>query len=80
MRNYISTKNYDSALNLISKTNFPVGRNYNELIRFLYYTGKLKAIQGEYQEAFEGLNQAIRKSPDSNAALGFRVTSQRIVN
>jgi len=39
LRNFIQTKNYESALNLISKTNFPEGKNHNELVRYLFYTG-----------------------------------------
>lgn len=78
LRNYLESKNYEAALHLISKTNFPEGKAYNELIRYLYYTGKIKAIQLEYNDSFARLMQALRKAPETKAALGFRVACQKL--
>lgn len=78
LRNYLQFKNYESAIHLISKTNFPEGKAYNELIRYLYYTGKIKAVQMEYADSFARLMQAIRKAPETKASLGFRVTCQKL--
>jgi len=78
LRNYLDSKNYESALHLISKTNFPESKAHNELVRYLYYTGKIKAIQLEYNDSFARLMQAIRKAPETKAALGFRVACQKL--
>ena len=43
----------------------------SQLCRYLYYLGRTRAIQLEYSEAKECLQQAIRKAP--TAALGFRI-------
>jgi len=77
LRNFLHYKNYESAQQLISKTNFPENRYNNELIRFLYYSGKIKAIQGEYADAFARLTQAIRRAPEQTG-LGFRVQAQKL--
>lgn len=78
LRNYLHYKNYESAVHLISKTNFPENKSNNELIRYLYYTGKIKAIQLEYVDAYGRLMQAIRKAPDNNSTLGFRLQVQKL--
>ena len=44
----------------------------NQLVRHLYYHGKIKTIQLKYAEAYKMLSQALRKVPQ-NTALGFRV-------
>lgn len=78
LRNYLHYKNYDSAVHLISKTNFPENRSNNELVRYLYYTGKIKAVQLEYVDAYSRLMQAIRRSPETASALGFRIHAQKL--
>jgi 26S proteasome regulatory subunit N3 len=78
LRNYLHSKNYESAVHLISKTNFPENKSNNELIRYLYYTGKIKAVQLEYTDAYGRLMQAIRKAPESVSALGFRVQAHKL--
>ena len=44
-----------------------------QLARYLYYTGRVKAVQLEYTDAFRNLQQAARKAPQQSA-LGFRKT------
>jgi 26S proteasome regulatory subunit N3 len=78
LRNYLHSKNYESAVHLISKTNFPENKSNNELIRYLYYTGKIKAVQLEYTDAYGRLMQAIRKAPESVSALGFRLQAHKL--
>jgi len=78
LRNYLHYKNYESAVHLISKTNFPEHKSNNELIRYLYYTGKIKAIQVEYVDAYGRLMQAIRKAPDNKSTLGFRLQAHKL--
>lgn len=76
MRNYLRHSHIDAAHNLIEKTSFPEGKSGNEFCKYLYYTGRVKAIRREYADSLNRLNQAIRKSPDS--AKGFRLQCQRI--
>jgi 26S proteasome regulatory subunit N3 len=72
LRNYLAYKNYEAAQQLISKTTFPENKSNAEYIRYLYYTGKIKAVQLEYGDAYSRLMQAIRKAPESSA-IGFRI-------
>lgn len=75
LRNYLKHNHIDAAYNLIEKTSFPEGKSNNEFCKYLYYTGRVKAIRREYADAFNHLNQAIRKAPDS--AKGFKLQCQR---
>ena len=49
----------------------PSHSSHPQLCRYLYYLGRTRAIQLEYSEAKECLQQAVRKAP--TAALGFRI-------
>ena len=75
LRNYIRHSHFDAAHNLIEKTSFPEGKSNNEFCKYLYYTGRVKAVRREYTDALNRLNQAARKSPDG--AKGFRLQCQR---
>ena len=75
LRNYLKHNHIDAAYNLIEKTSFPESKSNNEFCKYLYYTGRVKAIRREYADAFNHLNQAIRKAPDS--AKGFKLQCQR---
>ena len=72
LRNYLHYKNFEAAQQLISKTTFPENKSNAEYIRYLYYTGKIKAVQLDYVDAYGRLMQAIRKAPE-NSGLGFRI-------
>ena len=48
----------------------------SEWARYLYYLGRIKAIQLDYSEAHKHLLQSIRKAPSS--ALGFRHTVHKL--
>ena len=76
LRNYRRHSHIDAAHNLIEKTSFPEGKSSNEFCKYLFYTGRVKAVRREYSDALNRLNQAIRKSPDS--ANGFRLQCQKI--
>lgn len=71
LRNFISHNLHDQAEKLVSKSVFPETANNNEWARYLYYTGKIKAIQLEYSDAQKTLTNAIRKAPQKSA-VGFR--------
>ncbi len=57
----------------MNKTQFPESASNNEWARYLYYLGRIKAIQLEYSEAHKNLVQSLRKAPQ-HSAMGFRHT------
>lgn len=72
LRNYISFNLYDQADKLLLRTKFPETRSNNQLARYMYYTGRIKAVQLDYSDALWNLQQALRKAPQ-NTAHGFRI-------
>jgi 26S proteasome regulatory subunit N3 len=54
------------------KTAFPEQASNNQQARYLYYMGRIKAVQLEYSEAQARLIQALRKGPEIGAK-GFRI-------
>lgn len=78
LRNYIAYNLYDQADKLLSRTQFPETRSNNQLARYLYYTGRIKAIQLDYTEALWNLQQALRKAPQTSA-IGFRTSTQKFM-
>ncbi|KAL1440366.1 hypothetical protein MTO96_001192 [Rhipicephalus appendiculatus] len=73
LRNYLHYNLYEQASKLVSKSAFPEAASNNEWARYLYYLGRIRAIQLDYSEARRHLLQAIRKAPQ-HAALGFKQT------
>uniref|UniRef100_A0A6B2L2J0 PCI domain-containing protein n=1 Tax=Arcella intermedia TaxID=1963864 RepID=A0A6B2L2J0_9EUKA len=74
LRNYLHYNLYDQAEKLASKTDLKTERaNTNELARYNYYLGRIKAIQLSYTEANRHLQQALRKGPRETAD-GFRAS------
>lgn len=78
LRNYITHNLYDQADKLLSRAAFPETRSNNQLARYLYYTGRIKAIQLDYSDALWNLQQALRKAPQSSA-VGFRISAQKFM-
>lgn len=79
LRNYLEFNLYEQADTLMRKTSFPEGdASNNQLARYLYYTGRIKAVQLEYTDAFRSLQQAARKAPQQSA-LGFRKTVHKFI-
>ncbi|XP_062865310.1 26S proteasome non-ATPase regulatory subunit 3 [Trichomycterus rosablanca] len=78
MRNYLQYNLYDQAEKLVSKSVFPELANNNEWARYLYYTGRIKAIQLEYSEARRTLTNALRKAPQ-HTAVGFKQTVHKLL-
>ncbi len=73
LRGYVEDNLYSQADKLVAKTNFPENVSNNEWARYLYYLGRIKAIQLDYSEAHKHLVQSLRKAPQ-HAAMGFRHT------
>ncbi|XP_032890956.1 26S proteasome non-ATPase regulatory subunit 3 isoform X1 [Amblyraja radiata] len=78
LRNYLVYNLYDQAEKLVSKSIFPELANNNEWARYLYYTGRIKAIQLEYSEARRTLTNALRKAPQ-HTAVGFKQTVHKLL-
>lgn len=69
LRNYLHYNLYDQAEKLRSKAQLPNSQSNQQHCRYLYYLGRIRAIQLEYSEAKECLMQAHRKAP--KLAKGF---------
>lgn len=72
IRSYLQQNLYEQARNFIIKTVFPESVSNNQYSRYLYYVGRIKAVQLEYSEAQASLIQSQRKGPEVGA-LGFRI-------
>lgn len=69
----------EQAQKLLSNATFPTeSASNNQLIRYLYYSGRIQALRLEYTQAYSNLSQALRKSP-TNTGLGFRIAVQRLL-
>jgi 26S proteasome regulatory subunit N3 len=64
---------------LISHTQFPENASNNQVARYLYYLGRIRAIQLRYTEAHEHLTAATRKAPSSPSAAGFFQTATKLL-
>jgi 26S proteasome regulatory subunit N3 len=79
LRNYLSTSHINQADLLISHTAFPPTAANNQIARYLYYLGRIRAIQLSYTEAHEHLIGATRKSPTTYKASGFYQASTKLL-
>ncbi|GAW13335.1 hypothetical protein ANO14919_027170 [Xylariales sp. No.14919] len=79
LRNHLLTSHISQADLLVSHTQFPENAANTQVARFLYYLGRIRAIQLRYTEAHEHLTAATRKSPASNCALGFAQTATKLL-
>jgi 26S proteasome regulatory subunit N3 len=71
LRNYVSTADVAQADALVAQTEFPQTAPNNQVARYMYYLGRIRAIQLSYTDAHEHLTSATRKAPGSAAAVGF---------
>lgn len=79
LRNYLLTSHISQADLLVSHTQFPENAANNQVARYLYYLGRIRAIQLRYTEAHEHLTAATRKAPSSNCAVGFSQTATKLL-
>ncbi|VEL26883.1 unnamed protein product, partial [Protopolystoma xenopodis] len=77
LRNYLHYNLYDQAFKLISRVVFPESAPNNEWARYLYYFGRIKAIQLDYSAAHEHLVSALRKAPQYTA-VGFKQSLHKL--
>ncbi|KAG4302620.1 hypothetical protein PCK1_001204 [Pneumocystis canis] len=78
LRNYLHYNLYNQADRLVSKINFPESSSNNLIARYLYYLGKIRAIQLDYTSAHSHLVSAIRKAPQGAAAAGFLQATHKL--
>lgn len=67
LRSYLQQNLYEQARSFLVKTTFPEQASNNQYARYLYYLGRIKAIQLEYSEAQARLIQSLRKGPEIGA-------------
>ncbi|GIZ48358.1 hypothetical protein CKM354_001142200 [Cercospora kikuchii] len=79
LRNYISTADITQADLLVAQTQFPQSASNNQVCRYLYYLGRIRAIQLAYTQAHENLESATRKSPTTGPAVGFYQQSMKLL-
>lgn len=79
LRNYLSTSHIAQADLLISHSAFPTAASNNQIARYLYYLGRIRAIQLSYTEAHEHLVGATRKSPATPSAGGFYQAASKLL-
>jgi 26S proteasome regulatory subunit N3 len=79
LRGHIACGEFDAARALLSKTKFPEAASAAQLVRFLFYSGRVRAVLLEYSEAFSMLQQAARKAPPGQAAFVSAVTAFMVV-
>jgi len=79
LRNYLSTSHIAQADLLVTHTQFPENASNNQVARYLYYVGRIRAIQLRYTEAHEHLTSATRKAPSSPSAAGFTQTATKLL-
>lgn len=78
LRLYICARQYKSAAHFVSKVAFPENASNNDLARYMYYQGRIKALQLDYNSAAGYFLQAMRKAPQEGA-IGFKQTVQKWV-
>lgn len=72
-------KGYDAASKLIARATFPEAASNNQLVRYLYYKGRVQAVALQYQEAHASLMQALRKAPPTAVGFRYKVQASAVV-
>lgn len=79
LRDLLEGDQVEQAQKLLSNATFPQETaSNNQLVRYLYYSGRIQALRLEYTQAYSNLSQALRKCP-TNTGLGFRIAAQRLL-
>ena len=71
IRYYLNNKNIEMARSFISKTKFTENISTYEDSRYLFYIGKMEAIQMNYSESYTHLSNSFRKAPEKTGE-GFK--------
>ncbi|GAO48171.1 hypothetical protein G7K_2351-t1 [Saitoella complicata NRRL Y-17804] len=78
LRSYLAESAYEQADKLVAKTTFPEHASNNLVARYLYYLGRIRAIQLDYTGAHGHLVGAVRKAPQIPNAAGFLQAAQKL--
>lgn len=78
LRSYLASHKVTQAANLVGKTTFPANASNALAARYLYYLGRISAIQLDYSSAHEQVTAAIRKAPQTPHALGFLQAAHKL--
>ena len=79
LRELLLSDRVEQAQKLISNSTFPTETaSNNQLLRYLYYSGRVQALRLEYTQSYSNLSQCLRKCP-TNTGLGFRIAVQRLL-
>ena len=71
IRYYINNKNIEMARSFISKTKYVENISSYEDARYLFYIGKIEAIQMNYSDSYTHLSSSFRKAPEKTGD-GFK--------
>lgn len=77
LRNYLHYNLISQAQIFSMRTTFPESASNNQFCRFLYYMGRILAVQLEYSQAYQRLVMAKRKAPHGTAQ-GFSVLVSKL--
>jgi 26S proteasome regulatory subunit N3 len=78
IRYYLLNSAVDQARNFLSKTKYHENISTYEDSRYLFYLGRINALQMNYSEAFKHLTNSIRKAPEKTAN-GFKTIVQKLL-
>ena len=71
IRYYLNNKNIEMARSFISKTKYVENISSYEDARYLFYIGKIEAIQMNYSDSYTHLSSSFRKAPEKTGD-GFK--------
>ncbi|KAJ9120806.1 hypothetical protein QFC22_002740 [Naganishia vaughanmartiniae] len=74
LRNYFNSHLYEQADKLVSKVTWPESAGNPQSARYLFYLGRIRAIQLNYSSSHECLLNAVRRAPAAHVAPGFYQT------
>ena len=77
LRNYLHYNLYSQAQIFTAKTTFPENASNNQFCRYLYYEGRIQAVQLQYSDAYLRLTMAARKAPQ-DSSMAFIVEVQKL--
>jgi 26S proteasome regulatory subunit N3 len=77
LRSFCEANLVEQAAKFASRASFPESVSNNQQVRYLFYMGRIHALQLDYSLAVAKLTQAQRKAPQ-NTALGFRVAVHKL--
>ena len=77
LRNFLHYNLVSQAHTLSQRSSFPETASNNQFCRYLYYMGRIQAVQLEYSDAYQRLMMASRKAPQ-DIAQGFTIVINKL--